>query len=53
MYKVSYYMGGGTRVAFRWFKTLSEATNFSNKQAVNSVLEIKYYPEEIKRENRT
>ena len=53
MHKVTYYMGGGNHVVFKWFDTLSEATQFGNKQPLNSVLEIKYYPEENKRENRS
>ena len=53
MYKISYYLNGGNTILFKWFKTLGEATEFGNNQPINSVLEIKYYPEENKRENRT
>jgi hypothetical protein len=45
MYKVSYYMNGNT-VEFRWFKTLSEATNFCvYKVPTANVIEIKKYDE--------
>ena len=46
MYKVSYYMTGQT-VAYKWFKTFSEATEFSVYH-VNSgdVIEIKRYENE-------
>ena len=53
MYKVSYYIGGGSMLAFKWFKTLAEATDFAIEQPRESILEIKYYTEENKRENRT
>ncbi len=42
MYRVSYYMIGNT-VAFREFETFDEAIDFSNKQPINSVIEIKKY----------
>ena len=42
MYRVSYYMTGNT-VAFREFETFDEAIDFSNKQPINSVIEIKKY----------
>jgi hypothetical protein len=42
MYKVSYYLtSGGLR--FKSFKTLFEATLFSNSQPINSIREIVYY----------
>ena len=53
MYKVTYYMGGSNLVVSKCFNTLSEATQFANKQPLNTVLEVKYYPKENKRENRT
>ena len=53
MYKVCYYIGGGNRVVFKLFKTLTEATEFSNSQPLNSILEIKLYTDEHKKENRT
>jgi hypothetical protein len=43
MYKVLYTLSGGNQVVFKWFKTLTEATEFANKQPMESVLEIKYY----------
>ena len=43
MYKVYYYVGGGNNVGVREFSTLQEATNFANKQPIQSVLEIKKY----------
>ena len=43
MYKVSYYIGNTAMVGFKWFKTFAEATNFSIKQPLNSVIEIKHY----------
>jgi hypothetical protein len=42
MYRVVYYMTGNT-VAFREFETFDEAIDFSNKQPINSVIEIKKY----------
>jgi len=48
MYRVSYYMNGSTGVSFREFATLSEAVDFSNKQPINSVLEIKLYDNEAR-----
>ncbi len=53
MYKVSYYIGGGSTLAFKWFETLSEATDFAISQTRESVLEIKLYKEVIKKEDRT
>lgn len=43
MYKVSYYIGGGPMVAFKWFNTFSEATEFSLKVPTGDVIEIKKY----------
>ena len=42
MYKVSYYLSGST-IKYKLFKTLFEATLFSNSQPINSVIEIKLY----------
>ena len=54
MYKVTYYMTGGTQVATRSFATFSEATQFAISQPKDSVVEIKLYPDENnKKENRT
>lgn len=43
MYKVYYYMSGGSQVALKQFDTLKEATEFANKQPIETVLEIKHY----------
>ena len=53
MYKVSYYSGNGSIVAFKWFNTLSEATEFSISCPRESVLEIKLYTDQTKKEDRT
>ena len=46
MYKVSYYMIGNT-VAFKWFKTFEEATEFTvHKVKSGDVIEVKWYPNE-------
>jgi hypothetical protein len=47
MYKVSYYLGGGSQVAFKWFDTFAEATDFSIKQPRESILEIKQYDSKV------
>jgi hypothetical protein len=44
MYKVMYYLAS-TAVRFKSFETLREATEFANKQPLESVIEIKYYDE--------
>jgi hypothetical protein len=41
-------MNGSTGVSFREFDNLSEAVDFSNKQPINSVLEIKLYDNEAR-----
>ena len=44
MYRVYYYLGSNeTAVAAKEFETLKEATEFSNKQPINTILEIKHY----------
>ncbi len=43
MYKVTYYITGGSMVSSRSFETLSEATNFAINQPRESVIEIKQY----------
>jgi hypothetical protein len=44
MYKVSYYIGSS--VAFKWFKTLKEATDFCvYKVPTGNVIEVKLYNE--------
>jgi hypothetical protein len=45
-YKVSYYLGGGMKAAFKWFDTFHEATEFSMKVPTGDVIEIKWYPNE-------
>lgn len=42
MYKVKYYTSS-TAVRFKSFETLHEATVWSNKQPIESIIEIKYY----------
>ena len=42
MYKVSYYLASFA-VRFKSFETLREATEFANKQPIESVIEIKFY----------
>ena len=43
MYRVSYYLSGGSLPKHKDFETLFEATLFSNSQPINSVIEIKLY----------
>jgi hypothetical protein len=43
MYRVCYYINGSSSVAFKEYETLKEATDFSMKQPINSVLEIKQH----------
>ena len=43
MYKVAYYIGNSQMVGFKEFATFIEATDFSIKQPMNSVIEIKYH----------
>ncbi len=43
MYRVTYYFNNSHAVASRDFETLTEATEFSIKQPINSILEIKHY----------
>jgi hypothetical protein len=43
MYRVDFYINGSTAVVAREFPDLKEATEFANKQPINSVLEIKQY----------
>lgn len=42
MYKVSYYFSG-SRVSFKWFRTLGEAMKFSMTVKSGDVIEIKKY----------
>jgi len=43
MYRVTYYFNGSNAVASKEFESLTEATAFSIKQPINSIIEIKYY----------
>ena len=43
MYRVTYYFNNSNAVASKEFETLTEATDFSIKQPINSIIEIKYY----------
>jgi hypothetical protein len=43
MYRVTYYFNNSNAVVSREFGTLTEATEFSIKQPINSIIEIKYY----------
>jgi hypothetical protein len=45
-YKVSYYMGSGMKVAFKWCDSFGEASQFSLKVPTGDVIEIKWYPDE-------
>jgi len=48
MYRVCYYINGSSAVSFKEFDTLADAVNFSNKQPIDSVLEIKLYDNEAR-----
>ena len=43
MYRVTYYFNSSSAVASKEFQSLKEATDFSIKQPINSIIEIKYY----------
>ena len=43
MYRVTYYFNSSSAVASKEFQSLQEATDFSIKQPINSILEIKHY----------
>ena len=43
MYRVTYYFNNSNAVASKEFQNLQEATDFSIKQPINSIIEIKYY----------
>ena len=40
-------------ISFKWFNTLGEATDFAISQPRESIMEIKLYKEEVKKEDRT
>ena len=48
MYRVAYYINGSVSVAFKEFATLADAIDFSNKQPINSILEIKLYDDKAR-----
>lgn len=53
MYKVTYYANFSNKVVNKDFKDLREATEFCNSLPLNSVLEVKLYPDVVvKKENR-
>jgi hypothetical protein len=43
MYKVTYYINNSNTVASKEFKDFAEATEFSIKQPLNSIIEVKHY----------
>jgi hypothetical protein len=43
MYRVTYYINNSNAVASKEFDALTEATEFSINQPINSIIEIKYY----------
>lgn len=43
MYRVYFYRCGGTNLSYKDFETYNEATEFANKQPMESVTEIKQY----------
>lgn len=51
MYKVTYYIGN--LVKTKDFETLNDACEFVKTIAVDNVLEIKLYKEQVKKEDRT
>jgi len=52
MYKVSYYLSGGTYKE-KSFETLHEATVFANKQPIETVIQIKIHYDQLKKPNRS
>jgi hypothetical protein len=51
MYKVVYTLGTGS-LRFKSFETLHEATVFANVQPLESVLEIRIYNDDSKKQDR-
>ena len=47
MYRVSYYINNSNAVAFKEFEDFREAMEFSIKQPINSILEIKHYDSKV------
>ena len=53
MYRVTYYFNNSNAVASKEFENFREATEFSNKQPINSILEIKHYAETTNIQNES
>jgi hypothetical protein len=49
MYKIAYYVNSNT-IEFKEFDTFKDAIDFSIKQPINSVIEIKHYDDKIENE---
>jgi hypothetical protein len=47
MYRVTYYLNNSNAVASKEFEDFREATEFSIKQPLNSIIEIKKYDSKI------
>jgi len=43
MYRVTYYLNNSNAVSSKEFETFTEASEFSIKQPLNSIIEIKHY----------
>jgi hypothetical protein len=43
MYRVTYYFNNSNAVASKEFESFQEATEFSIKQPINSIIEVKHY----------
>jgi hypothetical protein len=43
MYRVTYYFNNSNAVASKEFESFKEATEFSIKQPINSIIEVKHY----------
>jgi hypothetical protein len=47
MYRVTYYLNNSNAVASKEFENFKEATEFSIKQPLNSIIEVKKYDTKI------
>ena len=47
MYRVTYYFNNSYAVASKEFESFQEATEFSIKQPINSIIEVKHYDTKI------
>jgi hypothetical protein len=47
MYRVTYYFNNSNAVASKEFENFQEATEFSIKQPINSIIEVKHYDTKI------